>query len=98
MLTLQQAKAHLNLTHDLDDALVSDLILESQEAVERYLDKTYQELEAEYGSLPRPVLSAQKLMLGHLYENREATTEKPSRLLAIGVDALLNPFRNFFVR
>lgn len=41
-------------------------------------------------NVPRPILSAAKLLLGHLYENREATSALPSlQELPLGVQALL---------
>lgn len=43
--------------------------------------------------LPRPIRAAMLLMLGHLWANREASTEKAMETLPVGVDAMLRPKR-----
>jgi uncharacterized phiE125 gp8 family phage protein len=50
---------------------------------------------AGYVAVPASIKHAVLLMVGHLYENREATTiDKPSEL-PMGVEALLIPYRNW---
>lgn len=50
---------------------------------------------AGYAAVPAPIKHAVLLIVGHLYENREATTiDKPSEL-PMGVEALLMPYRNW---
>jgi uncharacterized phiE125 gp8 family phage protein len=44
------------------------------------------------GNVPAPVKAAARLLLAHLYENREATTPLPNlRELPLGVQSLLTP-------
>lgn len=50
---------------------------------------------AGYQTVPDPIKHGIKLMAGHLYRNREASTmERPSEL-PMGVDALLMPLKNW---
>lgn len=44
-------------------------------------------------SIPAPIKHAMKLMIGHLYENREETTTLDLSALPQGVAALLEPYR-----
>ena len=43
--------------------------------------------------LPAAIKAAMLLVLGHLYENREASTERPMTELPLGVQSLLLPYR-----
>ncbi len=43
--------------------------------------------------LPGPIRSAVLLIVGHLYANREATTERAMVNLPLGVNSLLRPYR-----
>jgi len=45
------------------------------------------------GSVPPPILAAMKLLIGHLYENREATSEAKLTSVPLAVAALLAPWR-----
>lgn len=44
-------------------------------------------------ALPAPIRAAVLLMLGHLYANREAATDKAMTALPLGVESMLRPFR-----
>lgn len=48
---------------------------------------------ADAASVPEPIKSAIRLLVGHFYANREATTDYRLREIPIGVDALLEQFR-----
>ena len=58
-------------------------------------------LIAGYGSdgsyVPDPILSALRMMVGHRYENREATSfiETEVRVVPLGVDSLMSPYRQY---
>jgi uncharacterized phiE125 gp8 family phage protein len=50
------------------------------------------------GDVPRGIRSAMLLLVGHLYENREAVSKEAGNELPIGLQALLFPFRSGEVR
>lgn len=52
---------------------------------------------AGFSTVPTEVIHASKLLLGHLYENREATTENSLTEIPYGVSMLLEPFKNGFM-
>lgn len=91
-ITLEEAKQHLRVVTDDDDALIGNLIPAAREYAENYQNRIFAsddpEVEVEVpGALEK---AAMLLLIGHLYENREAvnigntTTEVP-----LGVKNLL---------
>jgi hypothetical protein len=88
MLTLADAKAHLNVTFDTDDALIQSTLDAAKEWIEAY---TGGELT---DSAPAPVNQAVLMLTGHLYQNREATVVGiTAQSLPFGFLELLEPYR-----
>lgn len=85
-LSLEAAKIHLRVDYDDEDIYIASLI----DAAEGYIVATGTSIS----SPPEPdILHALKMLVGHWWENREAGTSEPSRAIAFGVDALLQPYR-----
>lgn len=55
---------------------------------------TYQ---AGYVAVPADLVSAELLLIGHFFENREAASEKPAMEIALAVEALCRPHRALLV-
>lgn len=72
IVTLADAKAHLRILHNDDDALVSSKILAAMAHLESLLGF---EIEVEYTTVPDDFKQAVLALVGHWYENREATGE-----------------------
>lgn len=87
---LEDAKAHLRIGFDTDDAYVTSLL----EAAEGYV----QEVGVAFASPLQPaVRHAILLLVSHWYGQRDAAGAEPSRAIAFGVDALLSPYREWTV-
>lgn len=73
MISLEQAKAHLNIVdYDGDDEYILGLISVAEQAVRVHLNEDYETLaEKNGGCLPAPIEQAILLMIGNLYQNRE---------------------------
>jgi hypothetical protein len=89
MVTLADAKAHLNLTDDADDALVTRLIATAQQWFESQLGYTLADRYPPTGSpavstVPAPIEHGVLMMIAQFYENREASV--------VGVTAAPIPF------
>jgi uncharacterized phage protein (predicted DNA packaging) len=87
-ITVEDLKAHLNIDHDLDDALLQSKIEVATEWV-----GAYSGAEVDTNS-PAPLREAVRMLAGHLYENREATlVGVTAQSLPFGVMDLINPYR-----
>src|SRR4051794_30772223 len=92
MITLEQAKAQLNVTHDLDDGLIRDKLAAAKAFVAAYtggpVESGDQPVFSADGTViddtPAAVRQATLMLTAHLYENREASL--------VGVTAQHLPF------
>lgn len=75
------------------DGILADYIAAAEAYVTGY---TRRDLDAEFpGGWPAPCLQAVRLMVGHWFLFREATTQgEVSRPIPFGVTALLAPYRD----
>lgn len=74
MLTLQETKDFLRLDGDDEDALVSSLIVTAKELIEETLRYKLTEFE----EIPETVHQAMLIVVGTLYEERQATKDNKS--------------------
>lgn len=82
-------KAHLNVTTDVDDALIAEKIDAASEWVRKYCA-----IGSDETSIPAPIKEAVRQLAGHLYANREATLiGVTSQALPFGMLDLLAPYR-----
>jgi uncharacterized phage protein (predicted DNA packaging) len=79
MITLDDIKAHLNLTTDQDDALLTDKLAAATDWVANYTG-----IPADSTTMSASVNEAVRQLTAHLYENREATL--------VGITAQQLPF------
>ncbi|AUL48464.1 DNA packaging protein [Bordetella trematum] len=93
MVTLDDAKMYLRVTHGVEDAAIQGMIAAATDATADYLNLTTDELTA---VMPAPVKAAILLQVADLYENRErqasgegATAYYQNRTY----ERLLNPYR-----
>ena len=69
IISIEDAKAHLNITADADDALIAGKIEVAEAWISRWLEMPL----AEMMEVPADLKEAVRLLVGHLYENREAS-------------------------
>jgi len=91
MITLEEAKTHIRVVGTDDDVEITAMIATAKAHIENYIGVVYADGEA-----PAPVKSAALLMVGDLYENREAQTERPLSENKAFI-RLLNPYRTMAV-
>jgi len=87
MITLEQAKLHLRVDHDDEDAAITAMIDASTAAALDYLN-----LEEMPDPMPAPVSAAILLQVGDLYTHRERQAERPYHGNPT-YERLLNPYR-----
>lgn len=79
MISLDDVKAHLNITTDLDDALLTEKLAAAADWVAKYTG-----IPADSANIPPSVNEAVRQLTAHLYECREATL--------VGITAQQLPF------
>ena len=97
--TLQQAKKHLNIDDSFmdDDNYILQLIQVAEDAVEKNSDIALTE-QLEGGILPPSLTHSILLLVGNLYNNREATSYSVPSEVPFAYKYLINLNRNFEVK
>lgn len=96
-LSLSRIKKHLNLDSDFiqdDDYL---LMLEdvAEKTVERHIDCSLTELQADGGELPTPLLQAMLLFIGDMYSNRESVAFSSATEIPFSYEYLLSLYKDY---
>lgn len=85
--TVQEAKDHLRVIEDEEDAYIGGLVLAAEGHVAGYLGESLP------NPMPAPVRAAVLLLVGDLYENRERQSDRALYENAT-FHLLLNPYRS----
>jgi len=94
IITLEDAKAHLNVTGSEDDYVISAKIAAAEAWIGAYIGMALDNLDAFPDGPAEPVKEAVRQLIGHLYENREATVVGANAFVPpFGVIDLLGPYR-----
>lgn len=94
---LDLAKKHLNIEDDFieDDEYILSLIDVAESAVRVHINEDFASIaEKNGGCLPSPILQAALLMIGNLYQNREAVGSKTQEL-PFNYRYLIDLYRNY---
>ena len=97
IVTLEEAKTHLRVQHDEEDALITGLIEQAQAAAEDFCRVTFEPYvddEGHEADAPGPVKLAVFLMVGYFYEHREAEDGAGFRTMRRAFMTLLYPYRD----
>jgi hypothetical protein len=90
-MTLDQAKAHLNVTFDADDALLTDKLAAAKAWV-----SAYTACDPDADTAPAPIREAVLQLTAHMYQNREVNLVGITAMaLPFGFLDLLAPYRAF---
>lgn len=91
IVSLADLKAHLNVTTDDDDGVLTAMLETARSFTEGWVGPL-----DDFESLPASVVHALKLYTAHLYENREATTFSGSGAeVPMGFFDLISPHRKW---
>lgn len=97
--TLEQVKKHLQIDLDYkdDDCYLLYLIDVAEDAVEKNCDIALSE-QGEGGEIPPSTFHSILLLIGNLYNNREATTYSTITEVPFAYKYLINLNRNFTIK
>ncbi|MFG1282278.1 head-tail connector protein [Xanthobacter autotrophicus] len=92
IVSLADLKAHLNVTTDDDDALLTGML----ETARGYVESWCGPLDDIAGTIPAGFVHALKLYVGHLYENRETVNiGNIVSEIPMGFFDLIGPYRKW---
>ncbi|MDQ0347858.1 head-tail connector protein [Ancylobacter vacuolatus] len=93
IVSLAEIKAHLNITDNDDDTLLTDALEAARRHVEAWCG-SFDEIE---GAAPQDLVEALKQLAGHFYENREATFTGQGSVSEVpfGFHDLIGPHRKW---
>lgn len=93
MLTLSEVKNHLRVTTSEDDSLITLYIEAVEENIKAFLNRDIPILGESPIDYPAPIKAAMLLMVGDLYENREAQIAGQPLNINPSAKNLLYPYR-----
>lgn len=98
-ITLKNAKKHLNIDDSFteDDDYITSLIKVAEDAVAKNENIALKDM-VEDGELPSSIIHSILLLVGNLYNNREATSYSTVSEVPYTYKYLINLNRNFTVR
>ena len=88
VVSVAEAKAHLRLESDEEDAFIESLIEQAQAVAEDYCRVSFPD------EAPEPVRLAVLLMISHYYENRDNPDKQVYVTMRIAFENLLYPYRD----
>ena len=97
IVSLEEAKTHLRIQHDEEDALIEGLIQQAQTAAQDFCRVSFEPFIDDAGNeadAPGPVKLAVLLMVGYFYEHREAEDGASYRTMRRAFTTLLYPHRD----
>lgn len=97
LVNLATIKNHLNIDSDYtsDDNYLEYLEGVAEEVVQKHIDRTFEDIIAEEGEIPKPLLHTILLFVGNLYENRESVAYTNVVEVPNSLSYILNMYRNY---
>lgn len=96
IVTVEDAKAHMNVTTDADDDLIAGKIAAAEAWIGKFIGSALDDAETFPDGAPEPLKEAVRQLVSHLYENREATLVGISMTdVSPGLFDLIAPYREY---
>ena len=77
ILTIDELKKQIQMydeSYTSEDAYLTEILDVAESAVENELQRTFSDVQDNYGYIPKPIRHAILLLAAHLYSSREAVT------------------------
>ena len=96
VVTVEDVKAHANITIDDDDDLIADKIAAAEAWIAQFIGSALDDAETFPDGTPEPLKEAVRQLVAHLYEHREATLVGISMTdVSPGLFDLMAPYREY---
>lgn len=94
IVTVEDAKTHMNVTTDADDDLIAGKIAAAEAWIAKFIGFALDDAETFPDGTPEPLKEAVRQLVAHLYENREASIVGISMSdVSPGLFDLMSPYR-----
>lgn len=96
VVSVEDVKAHMNVTTDADDDLIGDKIAAAEAWIGKFIGSPLDDAETFPDGAPEPLKEAVRQLVAHLYENREATLVGITMSdVSPGLFDLIGPYREY---
>ena len=92
IVTLAEIKANARIEGDTEDKLIESKGEAAETAVLNLIDRTYEDVMAEFGKIPAPIHEAVLMYATHLYEHRGLLNPTALYNIPYSIDAMLKPY------
>lgn len=91
-LDLPTIKAHLRITEDYEDELLTLYGNSAEETMQQYLGRTYEDIIEEYSSVPVNIKHASLMLVDAAYKHRAPMSPENMNLVPYTFDVLVKPY------
>lgn len=91
-LSIEYIKAHTRICHDAENELLTDYAESAETAILNILNRSYEDLVATYGDVPKDIKKASADLVALWYREREAVSSTPMSATPYNYDFILKPY------
>lgn len=91
-LTLEYIKQQLRIDWSEEDTLLDEYGKAAEDTVLNLLNRNYQDVLAQYGEVPAPLVQAAMLLVGQSYQHREPSSAQNMSAVPYAFDLLIKPY------
>jgi uncharacterized phage protein (predicted DNA packaging) len=97
LIDLSTIKKHLNIDaeYTADDEYLMYLESVAEEVVQKHIDRTFEDIIAEEGEIPHPLLHSILLFVGNMYDNRESVAYNQVVEVPNSLSYILSMYRDY---
>lgn len=92
IITLEEIKANSRIEGNAEDTLLESLGEAAEVTVLNLIERTQEDIEAEFGNVPAPIRQAILMYADHLYNHRGIVNPTALYNVPYSIDAMIKPY------
>ena len=92
IITLEEIKANSRIEGNAEDTLLESLGEAAEVTVLNLIERTQEDIEAEFGKVPAPIRQAILMYAAHLYNHRGIVNPTALYNVPYSIDAMIKPY------
>lgn len=92
IVTLEEIKANSRIEGNAEDTLLESLGEAAEVTVLNLIERTQEDIEAEFGNVPAPIRQAILMYADHLYNHRGIVNPTALYNVPYSIDAMIKPY------